>query len=84
MNFLEKIAEIVNDKTQTVVLYSVGGNCLASTMAAEKLGRTGYQDLVVYKDGIADWEVKGYPMGGQNPSDWDKDTGSIKLKDKVD
>ena len=49
------------DKDRTVVTYCTNTVCKSSTIAAEKLERFGFKNVLEYKAGIEDWKRAGYP-----------------------
>ncbi len=49
------------DEDTTFVTYCTDLECEASTVAAKKLDRYGYRNVLEYKAGIADWKARGHP-----------------------
>lgn len=62
--FLSKVAELVPDKTSTVIVYGAGGDSLDATTAAEKLTKAGYTNVTVFPGGIAEWQQNNLPLEG--------------------
>lgn len=54
------IAKDYGKKTRFVT-YCTDMDCTASTIAATKLEKYGYTNVLEYKAGIEDWKAKGYP-----------------------
>ena len=48
-------------KDRTIVTYCSSFECTASTIAAEKLEKYGFRNILEFKGGLADWKGKGYP-----------------------
>lgn len=57
--FEEKVAHVLPDKSQTVVVYGRDERCTAARRAAERLERMGYRRVLVYEAGKADWQAAG-------------------------
>ena len=64
MVFLSKVAELVPDKTSSVIVYGAGGDSLDATTAAEKLAKAGYTNVTVFPGGIAEWRQNNLPLKG--------------------
>jgi polyisoprenoid-binding protein YceI/rhodanese-related sulfurtransferase len=62
--FLSKVAELVPDKTSTVIVYGAGGDSLDATTTAEKLTKAGYTNVTVFPGGIAEWQQNNLPLEG--------------------
>jgi rhodanese-related sulfurtransferase len=56
------IQEAVPDKDQEVIVYCMNRDCDASTRAAERMERLGYQHVFEYEGGKRDWEQAGMPV----------------------
>lgn len=63
-DFLEKVVELVPDKSTPVVAYCGSFTCQRSPRAAAKLVETGYMDVYDYEGGLADWLEGGLPTEG--------------------
>lgn len=48
-------------KETTFVTYCTDLQCTASSIAAKKLEKYGYANVLEYKAGIEDWKARGYP-----------------------
>lgn len=57
--FEEKVAHVLPDKSQAVVVYSRDERCSASRRAAKRLEKLGYQRVSVYEAGKDDWRSAG-------------------------
>jgi polyisoprenoid-binding protein YceI len=64
MVFLSKVAELVPDKTSSVIVYGAGGDSLDATTAAEKLTKAGYTNVTVFPGGIAEWRQNNLQFEG--------------------
>jgi len=60
--FDQHIQEALPDKSHDVVVYCMSTQCDASTKAAERMERLGYQHVFEYEGGKDDWERAGMPM----------------------
>lgn len=49
-------------RDRTVVTYCSGWACESSTIAAKKLERLGFTDVLDFKGGIEDWKKAKYPL----------------------
>lgn len=49
------------DQKAPIVVYCSGGACEDSHMLAEKLYMVGFDNVLIYKDGLPDWEKRGLP-----------------------
>jgi rhodanese-related sulfurtransferase len=58
----ERAAEILPDKSRTVVAYCGNISCPKSGQAAEKLRDLGYTNIIEYTDGFEDWSKSGLPV----------------------
>lgn len=47
-------------KSLTFVTYCTDFDCEASTIAAKKLEKLGFADVLEYKGGLEDWKMRGY------------------------
>jgi rhodanese-related sulfurtransferase len=50
------------DQSAPVVVYCSGGNCEDSHMLAQRLYMVGFDNVLVYKDGFPDWELRKGPI----------------------
>ena len=56
---LDRVASIVADKDQAIVLYCASATCRNSHEAAANLEKQGYRNVAVYTGGKADWVEAG-------------------------
>ena len=56
---IDRVASIVTDKGQAIVLYCASVTCQNSHQAAARLANQGYRDVAVYPGGKADWVEAG-------------------------
>jgi rhodanese-related sulfurtransferase len=56
---LDRVASMVADKDQAIVLYCASATCRNSHQAAADLERQGYRNVAVYAGGKADWVQAG-------------------------
>jgi rhodanese-related sulfurtransferase len=49
------------DRKRTIVTYCSGWACESSTIAATKLERMGFANVLDFKGGLEDWKKAGYP-----------------------
>jgi len=68
-DFLDKVAESVSGKEDTVVVYCSSSTCGASPQAAAKLVEAGYTNVYDYEGGLADWQNAGYSFEGKATKD---------------
>jgi len=61
VQFEEKVQKAVPDKARTVITYCASFECPASRKAAERLDALGYQNVLEYEGGKADWQEAGLP-----------------------
>ena len=60
--FEEYVKSLPEDQTSTLIFYCNGVKCGKSKRAAEKAITLGYQNVLVYEEGMPVWEEKGLPM----------------------
>lgn len=63
--FAERLEEQAPHKENRVVIYGADNESREATMAAEKMERLGYQNIVVVDGGIAAWKEAGHPVEGE-------------------
>lgn len=61
-DFEQRIAQVVPDKDQPVVVYCMDTDCDASPRAAERMEDLGYTDVLDYEEGKAGWKEAGLPL----------------------
>lgn len=65
---LEKLASrLPEDKSQPLVFYCLGVQCVASWRAAEKAVDLGYQSVYAFREGLPGWVEAGYPTVSTHP-----------------
>jgi rhodanese-related sulfurtransferase len=64
-NFVDKVENLVENKTKPVVVYCASTDCNASEKAAEKLEQAGFQDVRDFAAGTRGWEASGYALAGR-------------------
>ncbi|GAB3417466.1 rhodanese-like domain-containing protein [Flindersiella endophytica] len=57
-----KAADLLPDKSATIVTYSTDSACTRGPDLAGLLERLGYTDVRLYSEGIADWVQAGLPV----------------------
>jgi rhodanese-related sulfurtransferase len=57
-----KAAAQLPDKNAEILLYCSGLSCEASSNAAAKLEKIGYQNITAYKFGVQGWKEAGYAL----------------------
>jgi polyisoprenoid-binding protein YceI len=62
MVFLDRVAELVPDRSLPLVLYDASGTTRAGTAARDKLLAAGYRDVQILEGGLAGWCAAGYPL----------------------
>jgi rhodanese-related sulfurtransferase len=55
----DRVASLVADKEQTIVVYCASAACQNSHQAAARLDQQGYRNVAVYAGGKADWVEAG-------------------------
>ncbi|MGB6223387.1 YceI family protein [Haloferula sp.] len=65
--FRERLPESAPDKQQAIVIYGASEKSAEAGMAAEKLERAGYTEVLVLKGGIRSWHDDDHPVE-QGPS----------------
>lgn len=65
LNEIDKKAGKRLRKDEKIVVYCASFDCQASTKAAEKLISLGYQNVLDYKGGLADYKEAGFPLQGR-------------------
>ncbi len=73
-DFERRVAEIIPDKKQPVVVYCWGIECPTSGIAGEKLKEMGYEDVREYKGGVTEWHRLGLPLEGTDLKQLDGET----------
>lgn len=64
MVFLSKVAELVPDKSASIIVYGAGAPSLDSFTAAEKLAKAGYTNVRDFRGGLTEWLQNGLPVEG--------------------
>jgi rhodanese-related sulfurtransferase len=58
----EEVRHLQLPKNTPIAVYCAGPKCPQSAMAAEKLTKLGYTDVVAYEGGVEEWERAGLPV----------------------
>ncbi|SEG10815.1 rhodanese-like domain-containing protein [Nitrosomonas ureae] len=66
-DFDEQKLSVIVKKDQPVVMYCNGTSCLGSSIAIEKAVEWGWKNIFYYREGIKDWNSKGYPVFAIEP-----------------
>ncbi|WP_293008240.1 rhodanese-like domain-containing protein [Nitrosomonas sp.] len=66
-DFDEQRLSAIVKKDQSVVIYCNGTSCLGSSIAIEKAIGWGWTSVFYYREGIKDWNSKGYPVFSIEP-----------------
>ncbi|MDH4317767.1 MAG: rhodanese-like domain-containing protein [Desulfobulbaceae bacterium] len=61
-DFEQNVGLLPADKTKQIIFYCNGVKCGKSKKAAEKALEAGYENVVVYAEGMPVWEEKGMPI----------------------
>ncbi len=69
MTFVDRIAEIVPEKSQLIVVYGEHASSYESRLAAEKLERLGYSNVKEMRIGILGWINEGHEFIGSEKDD---------------
>lgn len=64
-SFLQRVEQVVVDKSAKVVVYCADSTCNASPQAAKRLEEAGFEHVQDFEGGIAEWEDAGFPLEGQ-------------------
>lgn len=60
--FEKKIVQTIPDKRERIVVYCANEECPASTNAAEKMQKLGYENVLDYVEGKEGWKEAGLPI----------------------
>jgi polyisoprenoid-binding protein YceI len=66
--FSERMAAMAPDVATPVCVFGSAADSLESQMAAEKLCRLGYAEVLDFRDGVEGWSRAGYPLAGSGSS----------------
>jgi len=58
-DFVERVEEVVGDKSRPVVVYCASSECDSSTKGAEKLDEAGFSRVIDYEPGAEGWRESG-------------------------
>ncbi|MFT5284326.1 MAG: rhodanese-related sulfurtransferase [Planctomycetota bacterium] len=61
-DFLDRIAALVSDQADTLVLYCLTKSCNASSKAAQRLDQAGYTQVFDFEGGVKEWLAAGYAI----------------------
>ncbi|MCZ6672169.1 MAG: YceI family protein [Verrucomicrobia bacterium] len=62
--FIDKVTELIPDKTTSLVVYGLNATFGAAALALERLAAAGYENALVLEGGLDDWESEGYAVEG--------------------
>ncbi len=62
IQFPERMASLAPDRAKAVCVYGFGTGARDARMAAEKLVRAGYAEVLELRDGLEGWKEAGYPV----------------------
>jgi rhodanese-related sulfurtransferase/polyisoprenoid-binding protein YceI len=62
--FLDRMADVAPDRRASVCVYGATANSYEARMAAEKLCRAGYTDVLELREGLEGWKSAGLPLEG--------------------
>jgi polyisoprenoid-binding protein YceI/rhodanese-related sulfurtransferase len=65
--FLDRMPEIAPDRARAVCVYGADDGSLESRMAAEKLCRGGWSDVLDFREGLSGWRAAGYQVEDDSP-----------------
>ncbi|MDX1394003.1 MAG: rhodanese-like domain-containing protein [Gemmatimonadota bacterium] len=66
-DLVERVDDLVDHRSDTVVVYCAGPECDASPKAAELLREAGFTDVFDYEGGMAEWISAGNPVERAEP-----------------
>lgn len=58
--FLDHVRSIIKDPLLTIVVYATKSKSRAASLAAERLSRAGYKDVLLFEGGLEEWKAAGY------------------------
>ncbi len=61
-NFVERVQELVGDKTKSVIVYCANRECDASPEAAAQLEGAGFTNVYDFEGGLEEWKTAGYDV----------------------
>lgn len=62
VTFLERMEVLAPDKARPVCVYGSDDGSLESRMAAEKLRRAGWTEVLDFREGLCEWRAEGFPV----------------------
>jgi polyisoprenoid-binding protein YceI/rhodanese-related sulfurtransferase len=65
VTFLDQIAGVIPKMDDVIVVYGSSEKSMDATVAAEKLIRAGYSNVLALDGGLALWREAGYPLEGE-------------------
>lgn len=81
VTFLQDVKALNGDKTKAVILYGYSQNTREGSVAAEKLLRSGYQNVSLLEGGLTAWRERGLPLEGTTSEVPPEETESVALPD---
>lgn len=76
-DFLDDVEELVENKSQEVIVYCASFSCQLSPKAAGILAESGYDNIYDFEGGLKDWAKGGYDFEGEKAEEISK-----KLKEQ--
>ena len=72
VKFLDRMAGLTPDKKAAICVYGAAEDSYEARMAAEKLSRIGYLEVLELRAGLEGWKLAGLPLEGQGVAEVDK------------
>ena len=69
-DFLQKVQQLVADKGKAIVVYGPSNASPASKKAADALMAAGYENVLDFRGGMADWIEGSYPIERDKPPEY--------------
>jgi rhodanese-related sulfurtransferase/polyisoprenoid-binding protein YceI len=66
--FLDRMSGLAPDKSSAICVYGSSAGSFESRMAAEKLARAGYTNVIDLREGVAGWKAAGFSVDAADPS----------------
>jgi rhodanese-related sulfurtransferase len=63
-DFVSRVDELVDQRSDPVVVYCANTECDLSPNAAEELEKAGFSNIVDFEGGIEEWKSKGFATAG--------------------
>ena len=72
VSFLDRMAGLAPDKKAAICVYGAAEDSYEARMAAEKLSRMGYVEVLELRAGLEGWKLAGLPLEGRGVAETDK------------